>query len=211
MLRTAIVALFLLLPAARAEAQQYVYIWSGPSLTSTSGTVLPGAAVSGSLVLQGPIENLPLAEVTPVSFSFSAGPVTIDDGTPLHAFTTIQVETDANGEIIDAVIQLVEEGDASAMGGGLFAADVICVGSCDGNDVRDFVIDRNETANVIGMGEVALAGSFWSSPEIGPAAAPALYPLGFGALVAALVVAGVAGVGRLRGGASRIGRSRGSS
>jgi hypothetical protein len=133
MLRPALVAFFLLLSAAHAEAQQIIYIWSGPSLASTSGTVLPGAAVSGSLVLQGPVENLPLAEVTPVSFSFSAGPVTIDDGTPLHAFTTIQVQTDANGEIIDAVIQFVEEGDASAMGGGLFAADVICVGSCDGN------------------------------------------------------------------------------
>jgi hypothetical protein len=195
-LRTALITLLLLLPAAPSAAQQYVYIWSGPTLTSTSGTVLPGSAVTGSLVLQGPIENLPLAEVTPVSFSFSAGPVTIDDTTPLHPFTTIQVQTDSSGEIVDAVIQLVEEGDASAMGGGLFAADVICVGSCDGNDARDFVIDRNETANVIGMGEVPVVGSFWSSPELAPpAAVPALHALGAGGLA---LVLGLAAVARLR-------------
>jgi hypothetical protein len=207
--RTALIALLLLLPGARAGAQQFIYLWSGPGFSATSGTVLPGSAVTGALVLQGPVENLPMQEVTPVSFSFSAGPVTIDDGTPLHPFTTIQVQTDASGEIVDAVIQLVEEGDASAMGGGLFAADVICVGSCDGNDARDLVIDRNETANVIGMGEVAVAGSFWSSPQLAPAAVPALPALGAGVLASVLAVTAFA---RLRGAWGRSARSaRGAS
>ncbi len=189
--RLVVIVSFLVSLTTQVAAQQFVYVWSGPALTSTSGTVSPGSAVTGSFVLEGPIENLPLAEITPVSFSFSVGPVTIDDGTPLHPFTTFQVETNASGEIVDAVIQLVEEGDASAMGGGLFAADVICVESCDTNDTGDFVIDRNETANVIGMGSVAPGGSFWSTPSVvPPATVPAMSPVGAGLLLSALSITG---------------------
>lgn len=201
--RLALIVLLLVIPATQVAAQQFIYIWSGPAFASTSGTVSPGSAVTGSFVLQGPIENLPLAEVTPVSFSFSAGPVSIDDTTPLHAFTTFQIQTDASGEIVDAVIQLVEEGDASAMGGGLFAADVICVESCDTNDTGDFVIDRDETANVIGMGNVAPGGSFWSTPQIAPQAiVPALSTVGAGLLASALSI--TAGIGVLGSRRSRL-------
>lgn len=187
--RLLLIALLALLPTAESAAQQYVYLWSGSAFASTSGTISPGSSVTGSIVLQGPVENLPLAEVTPVSFSFSTGPVTIDDGTPLHPLTTIQVQTDSSGEIVEAIIQLVEQGDATAMGGGLFAADVICVESCDTNETGDFVIDRDETANVIGTGSGATAGSFWSSPQVLlPPTVPASGLLG-GAIALALSIA----------------------
>jgi len=166
-----LIVFLLLAPAGAVRAQQFVYIWNGPVFSSTSGTVAPGSSVSGSLVIQGPIENLPFEEVTPVSFSFSAGPVTIDDSTPLHPLTVIKLQTDAGGEIIATEIQLVE---AIETPGGTTFADVICVAQCPAFGPSDGVIDRDATANLIGDGEAAVTVSHWFSPQpLGPPA-PAL-------------------------------------
>lgn len=177
----------MLAAAGAVRAQQFVYIWNGPVFTTTSGTIAPGSSVSGSLVLQGPVENLPFGEVTAVSFSFSAGPVTIDDSTPLHALTRIRLQTDASGHIVATEIQLVEE---IVTPGGTTFADVLCVAECPASGPNDAVIDRDATANVVGEGEAAVTMSHWSSPlPLGPPA-PALPLWGRLALLGAVVAVG---------------------
>ncbi|MEM7412839.1 MAG: hypothetical protein AAF430_21580 [Myxococcota bacterium] len=185
MRRFAPLALSILLLATPAGAQQFLYLWNGPAFSTTSGTVSPGSSVSGSLVLQGPVENLPFGDVTPVAFSFSAGPVTISDATPLHPLTRIRIQTDATGTIIDTEIQLVEEIDT---GSGTTFADVICVADCPASGPNDYVIDRNALAILIGEGEVPVVGSFWLAPVAIDAAPTLSAPAQFG-LVGALVLA----------------------
>lgn len=179
----ALVAGLIAAPAGAARAQQYLYIWTGPSFATASGTISVADSVSGSLVLEGPVENLPFGEVAPVSFSFSAGPVTIDDSTPLHALTRIRLQTDADGEVLATEIQLVREVDT---GSGVIYTDVICIAQCPASGPNDAVIDRNDQGGVLGEGEVAIASSYWSSPVPFAPSAPALPLAGQLALAAAL-------------------------
>jgi len=179
-----------LLLAMPALGVRYLYEWSGPTFTTAVGTVSLADSVSGYLVIEGPIENLNGA-VTPVEFAFTAGPVTIDDGTPLHPLTQIELETDGNGEITDAVIQLVQEIDTGA---GTTYADVICVWACPaGGPGVDLVLDRDGRAVEIGSGEVALVESHWSTPlEVG-SPVQAVSVLGRLVLAGALAAGGIGG------------------
>ncbi|MGH0029696.1 MAG: hypothetical protein ACQGVC_07890 [Myxococcota bacterium] len=175
MRRVAPLTVLLLVVATHAAAQSYRYDWNGPNFSTASGTISVAHEVNGFLVLAGPVENLPFGDVAPVRFSFSAGPVTIDDATPLHPLTRIKLQTDADGEIVQAEIQLVEAIDT---GGGLLAADVICAESCPAGGNQDLVIDRNALGAVIGMGEVPIAMSFWAAPTLLAPGVPAVpWPL----------------------------------
>jgi hypothetical protein len=75
-----------------------IYYYTGQDYTSVSGIATTSESVTGELTFSSPLaDNLNDASVTPVSFSFNDGPVTITNAG--GSFESVTLSTNASGAI----------------------------------------------------------------------------------------------------------------
>lgn len=156
-------------PVDSARADTVTYTYTGADFTTAGAPFTKQEDLTGTITFAAPLAaNLNGTAVTPVSFSFGAGPETITNLTynPSSTFSRLNFYTDASGNLIGWDIQV-------AFGGG-GQINIENFNSIIGPNVRDQV-----TNSGTGSANVLAAGTFTLTPAVPEPSTWAMMILGF--------------------------------
>jgi hypothetical protein len=134
-------AVFMTYSAAQIARADTTYSYTGNTFNDfrNGGTCPPTCNVTGSFTVAAPLApNLPLTEITPISFSLTSSLVTLTDGDP--SGSNLAVATDASGAIV--AWDWVELGPAGNIAARILTEDLPTIVADDvrlGNNAPPFV------------------------------------------------------------------------